>query len=72
VDEAARCLAAGQRPTGVMTALAGALGECAEPLIEILHPPPPPEKDPPAIPRPARPRRPVQTGAVDDEEPSVN
>jgi hypothetical protein len=55
-----------------MTALAGALGECAEPLIEILHPPPPPEKDPPAIPRPARPRRPVQTGAVDDEEPSVN
>jgi hypothetical protein len=71
VDEAARCLAAGQRPTGVMTALAGALGESAEPLIEILHPPPPPEKDPPAIPRPARSRR-VQTGAVDDEEPSVN
>jgi hypothetical protein len=72
LDEAARCLAIGQRPPAALAVVTDALGDDAERALPILRPAPPPVK--PAAPAKAAPRKPAPraaAGAQDDENPVI-
>ncbi len=71
VEEAARCLVAGLKPTAALSTLTAALGENAESVMPLLRPIPPERVEPTPAQAKARPPRPAAVTA-DDEDPIVN
>lgn len=73
LDEAARCLIAGQKPSPAVAVVSEALGEDADRAAAILRPAPP---SPPKAAAPARPgprkASPRPSGAQDDENPVID
>jgi hypothetical protein len=70
LEAAARCVLVGQTPAAVVRALSEAIGEDAQRLGPILHPPPPAPPAEKPRPRPAKPR-PARRDVVEDDESPV-
>jgi hypothetical protein len=73
LEDAARCLVVGPNAAATKT-VAATIGDDEQRLTAILVPPPPPapkENEPAARPAPRRRARPAQSGATDEENPTV-